>query len=54
MGCDGEIRLYIKWVLCDVLRYIFFYIFYFCVCHYIEIEIDRRIEKMKKGRIKGG
>ena len=49
MGCDVEIRLYIKWVLYDVLRYIFFYIFYFFVCHYsIEIEKEKMKEVMKK------
>ena len=48
MGCDVEIRLYIKWVLYDVLRYIFFYIFYFFVCHYsIEIEKEKMKEVMK-------
>ena len=48
MGCDVEIRLYIKWVLYDVLRYIFFYIFYFFVCHYSrEIEKEKMKEVMK-------
>ena len=54
MGCDGEIRMYFKWVLCDVLPYVsFLYILFLCVSLYRKIDkIDEK--KMKKGRMKGG